>query len=172
MWPFKKKNNMEKQKLSWLIRGIMSAVQSASDIAGQQHLDLIKNYFQINDDGTITPKVINININDKQKMKVPLICMINPSSYKMSSMELEMHARFTNAEIKSASDHIKNECLKSSCMVELGRSKNKNSINIKMKFEAEDDHPEALSRIVEELQNKILSDNNDEYPKWDFKTID
>lgn len=169
-WKSKEKKMAEQQaKLSGLVRGIMSAVQSASDIAGQQHFDLFSNYFY-EEDGKLVPKVVRIALVDGKMIDVPLICLINPASYHLSKMEIEMSVRLRPGEIKSAVEKgVDNPgAQRQSYHVEMGHAKSKDAVKILMTFTSDDSEPEALSRILEELQNGyiVASKNLPDRPVW------
>lgn len=161
----------EQTKLSGLVRGIMSAVQSASDIAGQQHFDLISNYFDVEEDGTLIPKIIRIKLNDDKYLDVPLICMVNPSSYKMSKMQVSMFVKLKPGEAKAAIEKGVDEskASRNSCLVEFGHSNSKNAVKIKMCFLSNESEPESIARMIEELQNNYevpVSSPNKNLPIW------
>lgn len=158
-WIKKKLKMHEQAKLSGLVRGIMSAVQSASDIAGQQHFDLISNYFDESNDGTLIPKIIRIKLDDNKSLDVPLICMVNPSSYQMSKMQIDMYVKLKPGEAKAAIEKGVDEgrASRNSCLVEFGHSNSKNSVKLKMCFKCNKSEPESIARMIEELQNNYVT---------------
>jgi len=145
----------ERAKLSALVRGIMSAVQSASDIAGQQHLDLLTNFFQPAEDGKLVPRVVRITLPNGQSMDVPLICLVNPSSYYLSEMSVELAVKLAPGELKAAVEKGVEAAggTRQSYHVEMVNKEAKDAVKVSMKFEAEDNEPEALSRLLEQLTN-------------------
>jgi hypothetical protein len=142
-------------KLSALVRGIMSAVQSASDIAGQQHLDLLTNFFHCADDGSVVPRVVRIALPQGQSMDVPLICLVNPSSYYLSEMSVELAIKLSPGELKAAVEKGVETAggSRQSYHVEMTNKEAKDAVKVSMKFEAEDTEPEALTRLLESLTN-------------------
>lgn len=159
-------------KLSALVRGIMSAVQSASDIAGQQHFDLIANYFDCDEtSGRLIPKVIRLSLPNGQTMDVPLICLINPASYHLSEMTVDMSLRLSPGEVKAAIEKGVDEAgaSRQSYHVEMSHQGDKGAVKISMKFSADESEPEALSRLIEQLTNTYTTPTktpDESLPVW------
>jgi len=145
----------EQAKLSALVRGVMAAVQSASDIAGQQHFDLFANFFDRGEDGKLVPRVVRIELADGSTMDVPVICLVNPTSFMMKRLQVGMTVRLKPQEVKDAVQHgvAKAGASRQSYAVEMGHNKAKDGVRLVMHFEATDDAPESLNRLMEELQN-------------------
>lgn len=163
-WPWGRKARerkivKEQAKLSGLIRGIMSAVQSASDIAGQQHFDLLGNYFVHDKDGQIQPKCIRVEMADGRTMDVPLICLMNPASYHLAELDIEMAIRLKHGEVKRAIEKGVDKAVahRQSYHVEMGHANAKDAVKLKIKFKADDQMPEGFNRLIEELQNTYVT---------------
>lgn len=173
MWPFSNKGDLPSNgaKLSALVRGITDAVQSASDIAGQQHFDLFRNYFDL-EDGKLVPRVVRMELADGSVMDVPVLLLVNPSSYQLKKLEIEMNVRLKPAEVKRAIEHgtAGAEALRESYRVEMGHKNAKDGCNLKLVFEAEDELPEALSQLMERLSNGYImptkADEAKDRPTW------
>ena len=158
-WPWgKESKKVQQNKLSGLVRGLMHAVQRASDMAGQQHFDLLDNYFDKAEDGTLIPRVVRVQTAPGKVMEVPTIALLNPGSFTMASLEVEMHVKLVANEVKDAVAHGVEQARgqRVSYGVEMGHKQSKDAVNLRVTFKADDHIPEAFTRLVEELQNGIM----------------
>ena len=140
----------QRAKLSALIRGMMGAVQSASDMAGQQHYNLIKNFFEENDDGSLSPRVVRMKLADDSLMDVPLVCLTNPSSYHLKSLEIDMAITLKSGAIKDGVRHGVSESRAKAqdYHVEVGRGGDNNAVKVKILFSADENMPEAVALMM------------------------
>lgn len=161
-WMRRKKNDEalvseEKAKLSALVRGIMDSVQSASELAGQQHFEAFRNYFIVSPEGTLQPRYLRIGLADGSVLDVPAFTIVNPSSYVLKRLDVRMAVVLEPHEIKAAVAHGVAQSAGSRCSyaVRLGHEGAKGAVKLRLTFEAEDNAPEALNRIIEELGRSI-----------------
>lgn len=150
---------MEKTKLSSLTRGLLDAVQDASAVAGQQHFHILRTFFYQEGDRMI-PRTVRIQVDDGRVMDVPMICLVNPASYRLEHLKIEMSALMSEDQVKQAVSEGKSEARRGSYAVSVcpkGRRKSGRSsdlIDIEILFKAEDS-PEGVGRVLEELTNTM-----------------
>jgi hypothetical protein len=146
------------QTLSDIIRGIAHAVESANEIGDVANLNQLRTYFNPNDDGTVSAKVVRIKIDAEHYIDVPLVGLVNPGSMEMEETTIRMCVRMTSTEVKShvhaASEDMKVQ--RSSFNVALTSVKpgeSKDTIDVTMTFKKAEPQ-EVLARIIDEVSRQ------------------
>jgi len=172
MWFSRKSSrSTEKAKFSALLTGVMSAVQKASSTAGQQNLYILDQYFKKDADGKLQPLYVRIEVAPGKVMDVPLITLMNPASYKLDELEMQLSIRLSLDSIKKAThDQLTNSSIRrASYSVEMcprdsgGKRRPSDLVDVKVKFKASDPS-EGLMRILEDLSNSITTVSEGQAP--------
>lgn len=168
-----RKNNENKNKngneftLSDVIRGIQHCVNSSVEIAEQHYIKTMEKFFY--NDGTPVTKTININENSQ--IEVPLICLSNHGSLDFEEMRIKTKMSIDNIREKSVENELMSasdehgEFTRGSFSVSLGsvhKDNNEASLaEIEMVFKR-NDPPEALSRVIDYINNMIKIKENED----------
>ena len=146
-------SSAEEQTLSDIVRGISHAVTSVSDVQDNRFVSSLKMYFDVGDDGIFYPKMVLFD-NGGNKLQVPLISLINPSSLRMDEIKVRVGVRLSASKVKKVLD---SDSTRSSFSVALTGCKpgsRKDVIDVTMTFK-NTDPSEGISRIIEEINQKI-----------------
>ncbi len=153
----------ERSKLSALLAGVMSAVQKAATTAGQQNLYMLDHYFDKGEDGTLTPRCVQLRVSEGQTLTVPLLTLINPSGYQLDELSMALSLRMSLADVKKAThESLDHEVSKGSYSVELCPKTNGASrrhtdvVDVVIKFKT-CPTAEGLMRIIEDMNNTITA---------------
>lgn len=152
----------ERSKFSALLTGVMAAVQKAAVTAGQQNLHVLQHYFNENDDGTLEAKYARVEIAPGQVMDIPLICLMEPSGYRLDELEMDLSVRMKLDAVKAAihGSVEAGDIKKGSYSVELcppskeGGRRRSDVVDVRVKFKSTDP-AEGLNRIIEDFNNTI-----------------
>lgn len=169
---------VERSKFSALLTGVMNAVQKAASSAGAQNLHILDHYFKEDPDTEeLIPVYTRIRVAPNQVMDVPLICLLEPSGYRLDELEMDLSVRLTLDQIKeqvhrNANNKIKRGsysvelCPKGSC----SNSRSSDVVDVRVKFKSTE-AAEGLSRIIEDLNNTITPMAPENAPERDTLTI-
>ena len=153
---------MSEQQLTDLTRGMLHAASTTAAMIAQQHIRVIDQFFDVQEDGTLVAKMVKIYITDDQYLMVPLISLVSPKGIALERMRVEMSVRITGTELKKATDKVDNsEATRASFKVQLAPKHKDNHgkrrddlTEIEMIFTS-GDPPEGIMRIIDDYTNMI-----------------
>lgn len=163
-WISKKKKTKREDSgitLSDVIRGLQFCVNSSSEIMEQHYLTTVDKYIDAN---TQKPLAKRFHINDDYAMDVPLICLSDHHSLYIDELDVRLNVNLKDMDIKEATapyqgDNKEFSVDRSSFLVELSNvtqdKKGNSNMDVKLKFKATEP-PEALSRVLEKLDNAVM----------------
>jgi len=148
----------ESQMLTDITRGMHHAASTTAAMVAQQYIRIIDQFFDQEDDGTISAKMVKVNIDKEHFMMVPLISLVAPKGITLDKMVVHLAVKIDEATIKEATDRADNSmATRSAFSVSLSPKESTDSSDvtrIEMVFVA-GDPPEGISRIIEEYSNQI-----------------
>lgn len=152
--------------LSDVIRGIQYCVNSSIEIVEQHYVNALQKY--MTEDEKI--RMERIQLDDAHYMDIPLICLTGHNALEIEKMKIKMKVNIRDMALKQAmkggngaeyesAAPMPEEALvsRSSMMVDIcniSRENDGTNMEIQMTFKTSDP-PEALSRMIETLNNSI-----------------
>jgi hypothetical protein len=152
----------QQQNLTDITRGMHHAAASTAAMLAQQYLRVIDQFFDVEEDGVMTAKMVKVIVDAQHYMMVPLISLVSPKGLALERMEVEMSVKIDEAELKMATDDCDNsKATRASFKVTMsprsnvqGASRSSELTDIKMIFTA-GEPPEGVNRIIEEYTSMI-----------------
>ncbi len=148
----------QSQMLTDITRGMHHAASTTAAMVAQQYIRIIDQFFDEESDGTISAKMVKVNMDEDHFMMVPLIALVAPKGLALDKMVVHMAVKIDKATIKEATDKVDNsKATRSSFSVSLSpkaSSDDADLTRIEMVFTS-GDPPEGINRIIEEYSNQI-----------------
>lgn len=170
------------ETLSAVVRGIQHAINSAIETQEQQFPRMIDRFFEKktddNDKEYLDPIVADVEVSPGHQLRVPLICLVNPTGLIMEAMRVRLSVRITKTKVKKAThdeDDKKCETTRTSFQVrpakgEFGPHRRGDTIELEMDFK-QGDTPEGVSRIIEAFANQIQPVPKEGLPGGDVEPL-
>lgn len=103
------RKKMNAQMLTDITRGIHHAVNTTGSMIAQQYIMMFQQFFDTDpDDGSISAKMVKVQVDEKHEMLVPLIAMVNPQGIALDKMRFELSIQVTESELKKATHEVDN----------------------------------------------------------------
>jgi hypothetical protein len=152
---------MPQAQLTDLTRGLYHAAAATQAQLINQFTDLLKVFFDEDEDGTLKPKMVQIE-SGPALYQVPLISFVKPSGLLLKKMRVDLTVKIDDIDQKVVkSDLHDGDATRASFKVttspkpngHIGRSSD--AVDVELVFEA-DDTPEAVRRLIDELTEQYL----------------
>jgi hypothetical protein len=168
---FKKKREDDvanrQQALTDITRGMYHAASTTSAMVAQQYIRMIDQFFDKEDDGSLSAKMVKINLGDNHVIMIPLVTLVAPKGLTLDEMKVHMSVQISETKAKLATDLADDSsATRTSFNVVLSPKTNilgrKSDVtDIEMIFKA-GEPPEGVMRIIEEYSNMIKPIKTDE----------
>jgi hypothetical protein len=160
--------------LSAILRGLHHAAGSVQHMMAQQYIVLIDQYFETTSEdrpgipkGSLIPKVVQIQVDGKHPLAVPLISLANPKGMFLREMKVEFTVKLVGSQLKPAlAAHTPQDIDRSSFKVEISPRSDRASGNrssdttdLMVTFEAHEP-PEGLMKILDGFTAQIVPRTN------------
>lgn len=150
------------QLLTDITKGLQYAASSTHKMCVQHHLSMLGQFFDNDSEGNLTPKTIKLELGPENKLNVPMISLMAPTSLTLDKMKVSLAVELENNDtdsLEQAIGGLNSAETGSSFNVRINSSKNNNETNsnemkIDLVFKSIDP-PEGLQRIVEEYSKLI-----------------
>jgi len=136
------------------------AASTTTAMLGSQFQHLIKQYFD-DEKGVLKAKMVQIELQPGQFVKVPLISLVQPSAIVLKRLKIKMSVRIEEAEIREALKDVmgNSEATRLSFKVSMSPrtgilGRRSDVTDIEMIFEGTD-APEGIMRVIEQHTNLI-----------------
>lgn len=155
---------MDRQSLSAVIRGIQHAAASSFRLLGEQHLQVLRQYFDESEDGVLHARTTYVQVDDDHWVPVPLIALVNPRSLSLSRMKVAMSVRIEEAEGKPGDGAAAGEVDRTSFSVVVSPKgsadggRDSEVTDLELEFTA-GDPPDAMQRLIEVFA-QLVDPNN------------
>ncbi len=158
----RKPKPMTSQALTDVTRGMHHAALSTSNMLANQYLYLMDQFFDKDENGLMSAKMVNVQLDESHSMNVPLISMVAPKGLVMDKMKVAMSVRMEEADVKQATHDFDNsDATRASFRVQLSprsdsaaQGRSSDIIDIEMEFTAIDP-PEGIMKLIDEYVNLI-----------------
>lgn len=155
------RKQMNAQMLTDITRGIHHAVNTTGSMIAQQYIMMFQQFFDSDEDGTITAKMVKVQFDDKHDMLVPLIALVQPQGISLEKMRFELSIQISESELKRATHEVDNfNAGRTSFKVLLspksGDSERRHTdiVDVVMEF-SRSEPPEGIARLIEHYTNMI-----------------
>jgi hypothetical protein len=161
----KKKEVMTGSALTRITRGLHHAASTTNTMVAQQYVRLLEQFFDRDGDAPDAPfkaKMVEVQLDEKHSMLVPLISLVAPRGIALDTMRVEMSVKIDGTEAKKATSGLDNATEeRDGFQVSIttgkrinGERRDPDEVEIVMEFRA-GDPPEGIMRIIDEYTNLI-----------------
>lgn len=148
--------------LDEIARGMQHAAASANQLLAQQYTRVLDTFFDSNDEGLLTARSVDVELDAEHTMPVPLVALATPRGLALERMVVHLTVRgdFAEAMPLDGGDH------RARFHVTLappskrtgdgsGRERDTEHIDIEMHFAALDP-PDAIMRVIDEYTHRLV----------------
>lgn len=163
MGMFSRKKPMVPSDLRDITRGLHEAASSANNLIAQQYIKLFDQFFDYDPDDLGTPmkaKMVEVALDERHCMQVPLITLVSPRGLAMDSMTVDLSVKVAASQAEALSHPLENGehgCARFFVTVGGNPEQEKrgtDEVRINMTFKA-CEPPEAVHRLIEEYTRLI-----------------
>ena len=167
------RNILNEQQLAALISGLHRAASASLDVAGEQHSRLIEQYFSPLKDGTMKPKMVRLQVDEKKYILVPLISMVPPISFRLDVMRMRFSVKLAKLTLEALqnSENLDSDFVK--IVIPPHSYKNgqrKDFVDIILEFKA-GDPPQAVRHLLDtysEAMTTYTKEEGTDLPPMDY----
>lgn len=152
---------MKNQALTDITRGLQHAAQTTVSLLAEQHIRLLHQFFNWEENGTLRAKTVRLEVTDDNYVHVPLISLVGPKGLALEKMRVNMSVRLEEAKTKPATGSFDNsEVTRTAFEVSMaprgmvGERRKTEVMDIELEFKA-GDPPEAFMRVMDVYTNTI-----------------
>ena len=100
------RDKMNAQMLTDITRGIHHAVNTTGTMISQQYVMMLQQFFDSEEDGSISAKMVKLKVDEQHDMLVPLIALVQPQGIALDKMRFELSVKITETELKKATHEV------------------------------------------------------------------
>jgi hypothetical protein len=152
--------------LDEITRGMQHAAAAANQLLAQQYTAVLDQFFDQDEDGLLSPREVEVALDAKHTMPVPLVALATPRGLALERMVVHLTVRADFAEALSAGSLAGNDQLgrfyvtlappsAKSCTDGNTPLRDSQHIDIEMQFAALAP-PEAIMRVIDEYTHRLL----------------
>lgn len=148
--------------LDEIARGMQHAAASANQLLAQQYTRVLDTFFDSNDDGLLTARTVNVELDAEHTMPVPLVALATPRGLALEKMVVHLTVRGDFAEAMPidggdhrARFHVTMAPPSKRTGEATGRERDTEHIDIEMHFAALDP-PDAIMRVIDEYTHRLI----------------
>jgi hypothetical protein len=86
------------EELAKLVRGLHEAAAATNDVAGQHFAEMLAQFFDPTEDGTMKPKVVRVQVDDQRYVMVPLVSLLPSAAVNLDAMRVQFRCVLGGAE--------------------------------------------------------------------------
>lgn len=155
------RDKMNAQMLTDITRGIHHAVNTTGTMISQQYVMLLQQFFDSEEDGSISAKMVKLKVDDQHDMLVPLIALVQPQGIALDKMRFDLSIKITESELKKATHDVDGiNAERCAFKVNLSPSSSDSSrrrtdiVDVEMQF-TRCEAPEGIHRLIEQYSAMI-----------------
>ena len=138
------------------------AAASANQLLAQQYTRVLDSFFDANDEGLLTARTVNVELDAEHTMPVPLVSLATPRGLALEKMVVHLTVRGDFAEAlpidggdHRARFHVTLAPPSKRTGESAGRERDTEHIDIEMHFAALDP-PDAIMRVIDEYTHRLV----------------
>jgi len=143
-----------------ITRGMQYAATSANTLIAHQYMKSLEPFFEPTESGSLVPKTIEMQIDEKHHFKLPLVALATPRGLMLDEMKVHLTVRTDLVEQQTVITQENQDTL-GHFHVSLSPSsqskggRDSQHVDIEMHFKVLDP-PESVMRLIDEYTNRIL----------------
>lgn len=148
--------------LDEIARGMQHAAASANQLLAQQYTRVLDTFFDSNDDGLLTARTVDVELDAEHTMPVPLVALATPRGLALEKMVVHLTVRGDFAEAMPidggdhrARFHVTLAPPSKRAGEAAARDRDTEHIDIEMHFAALDP-PDAIMRVIDEYTHRLI----------------
>jgi hypothetical protein len=148
--------------LDEIARGMQHAAASANQLLAQQYTRVLDSFFDPNDDGLLTARTVDVELDAEHAMPVPLVALATPRGLALEKMVVHLTVRGDFAEAMPieggdhrAHFHVTLAPPSKRAGEAPARDRDTEHIDIEMHFAALDP-PDAIMRVIDEYTHRLI----------------
>lgn len=159
---FRRKNpEVRQQQLTDVTRGLQHAAASTLDMVGEQFIRMLEEYFKPQEDGTLEPRMVRVQLSDTDFIMVPLIALVRPRGLSLDSMRVDLSVKL-DPDKTSVQQATGLDASRSSFTVTLaprddrqtGERRPTDVVDVTLEFKAREP-PEAIMKVIDMFTNLL-----------------
>ncbi|BEV73012.1 MULTISPECIES: DUF2589 domain-containing protein [unclassified Paludibacterium] len=147
--------------LQEITRGLLNAAAAANQMVAHQYMRLLDQFFDVEDDGSLSAKTVQLVLDEQHEMTVPLVTLMSPRGMAMERMKVNLAVR-TDAVDSLPAEEGAGQDRTSQFRVSMAPIspqeagvRDSRFMNIEIEFVAQQP-PEGMMRLVDEYTNRVL----------------
>ncbi len=148
--------------LDEIARGMQHAAASANQLLAHQYTRVLDTFFDSNDDGLLTARTVDVELDAEHTMPVPLVALATPRGLALEKMVVHLTVRGDFAEAiqvdggdHRARFHVTLAPPSKRAGEASARDRDTEHIDIEMHFAAVDP-PDAIMRVIDEYTHRLV----------------
>ncbi|WP_240324490.1 DUF2589 domain-containing protein, partial [Trinickia diaoshuihuensis] len=148
--------------LDEIARGMQHAAASANQLLAQQYTRVLDTFFDSDDEGLLTARSVDVELDAEHTMPVPLVALATPRGLALEKMVVHLTVRGDFAEAmpieggdQRARFHVTLAPPSKRAGDTPGRERDTEHIDIEMHFAALDP-PDAIMRVIDEYTHRLV----------------
>ena len=148
--------------LEEITRGMQQAASAANQLISHQYMQALDPYFEHLDDGSLSPRTLLMQLDDKHHFELPLVALATPRGLMLEKMNVHLTIRTDAVDLLPAEGGQENV---SRFQVSLSppstakEGRDSRHVDIEMQFTVLEP-PESVMRLIEEYTNRIVPKPN------------
>lgn len=149
-----------------ITRGMQLAASSANQLIAHQYMQALDPFFDHMDDGSLTPRTLIMQIDEKNHFELPLVALATPRGLMLEKMKVHLTVRTDGVEQLSAGtpslqDNVSRFHVSLSPASKDNEGRDSRHVDIEMQFTVLEP-PESVMRLIEEYTNRVMPKPNAE----------
>ena len=147
-----------------ITRGMQLAASSANQLIAHQYMQALDPFFDHMDDGSLTPRTLIMQLDEKNHFELPLVALATPRGLMLEKMKVHLTVRTDGVEQLSAGtpslqDNVSRFHVSLSPTSKDNDGRDSRHVDIEMQFTVLEP-PESVMRLIEEYTNRVVPKPN------------
>jgi hypothetical protein len=149
-----------------ITRGMQYAATAANELIAQQYMKALDPFFEPAPDGTLTPRTVKMDLDEKHYFELPLIALSTPRGLMLEKMKVNLTVRTdsvqTPGQTTGENDFGRFHVSMSPNSDSQG-GRDSRHVDVEMQFTVLEP-PESVMRLIDEYTNKVVPRPKSEEP--------
>ncbi|MFU2315532.1 DUF2589 domain-containing protein [Rahnella sp. PCH160] len=148
--------------LEEVTRGMQQAASAANQLIAHQYMQALDPYFEHLDDGSVVPRTMIMQIDDKHHFELPLVALSTPRGLMLEKMKVHLTIRTDGVEqlpIEGGEENVSRFHVSLSPASKNQEGRDSRHVDIEMQFTVLEP-PESVMRLIDEYTNRIIPKPN------------
>lgn len=144
--------------LEEVTRGMQLAASAANQLIAHQYMQALDPYFEHLDDGSLAPKTMIMQLDDKHHFELPLIALATPRGLMLEKMNVHLTIRtdaVNTLPIVGGQENVSRFEVSLSPASKGKEGRDSRHVDIEMQFTVLEP-PESVMRLIDEYTNRVI----------------